>query len=123
MATRTKTIIPKRGEVYIVNFDPTVGAEIQKTRPALILQNDIANRYSSITIVAALTSQRGERLYPTEVLIQRPEGGLEYDSVVLLNQIRTIDKVRLIKRMGSIGQETIERVNRALEMSLGLLEI
>ncbi len=123
MATRTKTIIPKRGEVYIVNFDPTVGAEIQKTRPALILQNDIANRYSSITIVAALTSQRGERLYPTEVLIQRPEGGLEYDSVVLLNQIRTIDKARLIKRMGSIGQETIERVNRALEMSLGLLEI
>ena len=96
MATRTKTIIPKRGEVYIVNFDPTVGAEIQKTRPALILQNDIANRYSSITIVAALTSQRGERLYPTEVLIQRPEGGLEYDSVVLLNQIRTIDKVHLI---------------------------
>ena len=109
--------------MYIVNFDPTVGAEIQKTRPALILQNDIANRYSSITIVAALTSQRGERLYPTEVLIQRPEGGLEYDSVVLLNQIRTIDKARLIKRMGSIGQETIERVNRALEMSLGLLEI
>lgn len=109
--------------MYIVNFDPTVGAEIQKIRPALILQNDIANRYSSITIVAALTSQYGERLYPTEVLIRRPEGGLEHDSVVLLNQTRTIDKARLIKRMGAISKETIERVNRALEMSLGLLEI
>ena len=75
---------------FIVAFDPTLGAEIQKTRPALIVQNDIANRHSSITIVAALTSQFDEPLYPTEVLIQSPEGGLSLPSVVLLNQIRSI---------------------------------
>ena len=123
MTTRIKAIIPKRGEVYLVNFDPTIGSEIKKTRHALIVQNDIANQYSSVTIVAALTSQYGEQLYPTEVLIQHPEGGLEHDSVVLLSQIRTIDKTRLIKRMGVVNQETIKRADRALEISLGLFEM
>lgn len=86
---------PKRGEVYLVNFDPTIGAEIQKTRPAIVLQNDVANRWSPITIVAAITSQFEESLYPTEVLVNTHEGGLTVDSVVLLNQIRSIDKRRL----------------------------
>jgi mRNA interferase MazF len=75
--------LPDRGEVYLVTFDPAVGTEIQKTRPALILQNDIANRHSPITIVAAITSQFDEPLYPTEVLITPPEGGLTAPSVVL----------------------------------------
>jgi mRNA interferase MazF len=86
MARRPAVIRPKRGEVYLVNFDPTIGAEIQKTRPALIVQNNIANRHSPITIVAAITSQFEEPLYPTEVLIQPPEGGLTIPSVVLLNR-------------------------------------
>lgn len=106
-----------------MNFDPTVGAEIQKTRPALILQNDIGNRYSPVTIVAAITSQLGERLYPTEVLIKAGEAGLKKPSAVLLNQIRTIDKTRLAKRLGSVTAATMAHVNRALEVSLGLTEI
>jgi mRNA interferase MazF len=109
--------------VYLVNFDPTIGAEIQKTRPALIVQNDIANRHSPITIVAAISSQFDETLYPTEVLIQPPEGGLSVPSVVLLNQIQSIDKRRLVRRMGVLASATMERVDRAMLISLGLLEV
>lgn len=77
-------------------------AEIRKTRPALILQNDIANRASAITIVAAITSRFDEELYPTEVPIRAREGGLSTDSVVLLNQIRSIAKQRLVRRIGKL---------------------
>jgi mRNA interferase MazF len=114
---------PKRGEIYLVNFDPTVGAEIQKTRPALILQNDIANRHSPITVVAAITSQFEEPVYPTEVVVSMPEGGLSVDSVVLLNQIRSIDKRRLVRRLGAVRPDTMEQVDRALQISLGLLKV
>ena len=123
MATQQRVIYPRRGEVYLVNFDPTLGTEIKKTRHALILQHDIANRWSSITIVAAITSQFGERLYPTEVLLKAPEGGLSVDSVVLLNQIRSIDKLRLLKRLGSLKQGTMARVDRSLIISVGLVKI
>lgn len=122
MAEKPK-VAPRRGEVYLVSFDPTVGAEIQKTRPALVLQNDVANRYSPITIVGAITSQFEEPLYPTEVLTMAPEGGLEVDSVVLLNQIRSIDSARLIRRLGKLTPETMRRVDRALMVSLGLVEL
>ena len=115
--------IPRRGEIYLVNFDPTVGAEIQKTRPVLILQNDITNRYSAVTIVAAITSYKGEKLYPTEVLIKASETDLQRDSVVLLNQVRTIDKKRLLKKIGRAEGETMGRVNLALEISFGLVKI
>src|SRR5437879_2756375 len=98
---------PKRGDICLVNFDPTLGAEIQKTRPALILQNDIANRHSPITIVAAISSKFDEPLYPTEVLIAAPEGGLRVDSAALLNQIRSIDKRRLVRRLGAIRPSTM----------------
>jgi len=114
---------PKRGEVHLVNFDPTIGAEIKKTRPALILQNDIANRYSPITIVAAITSQFEEPLYPIEVLVSMPEGGLSVDSVVLLNQIRSIDKRRLVRRLGILKADTMEQVERSLQISVGLLKV
>ena len=86
-------IRPKRGDIYLVNFDPTLGAEIRKTRPALILQNDVANKFSPVTIVAAISSQFEDTLYPTEVLLSaKARTGLAVDSVVLLNQIRTVDK-------------------------------
>jgi mRNA interferase MazF len=114
---------PKRGEIYLVNFEPTVGAEIRKTRPALVLQNDIANRHSPITIVAAVTSQFEEPLYPTEVMVKAPEGGLSVDSVVLLNQIRSIDRRRLVRRLGAIPVSTMEKVERSLQISLGLLKV
>ncbi len=103
-----------------LNF--TVGSEIQKTRPALVLQNNIANKHSPITIVAAITSQFDNPLYPTEVLIQPPEGGLTANSVVLLNQIRSIDKQRLVKQLGRTD-ETMALVNQAIQVSLGLIEI
>jgi len=124
MAQRPTTLArPQRGEVYLVNFDPTLGAEIQKTRPALIVQNNVANRHSAITIVAAITSQFDQPLYPTEVLISPPEGGLRTDSVTLLNQIRSIDKQRLVRRLGTLKPETMERVDRAILISLGLIKI
>ena len=123
MAQPGRVTYPRRGEIYLVSFDPAVGSEIQKTRPALILQNDIANRHSPITIVAALTSQFEEPLYPTEVLITPPEGGLTVSSIVLLNQIRSIDRRRLVRRLGTVTQETLERVNRAMQLSLGLIEL
>ncbi len=121
MAKERQQIIPSRGELYLVNFDPAIGSEIQKTRPACILQNDISNRHSSVTIVAAITSQFEEPLYPTEVLIEPPEGGLGKRSVLLLNQIRTIDKRRLIKKLGALKPQTIGKINRALEVSFDLV--
>jgi len=104
-------------------FDPTIGAEIRKTRPALVLQNDIANRHSPIIIVAAITSSSDDELYPTEVLIRANEGGLGRDSVVLLNQIRSLDKIRLRSRLGRLRAATMGHVDRALALSLGLVEI
>jgi len=114
---------PKRGEVYLVNFDPTLGAEIQKTRPALIVQNDIANQHSPITIVAAITSRFKEPVPPNKVLAEAPEGGLDVDSVVLLNQLRSVDRQRLIRRLGRLEPATMERVDKALMISLGLVKI
>ena len=119
----TTVTMPKRGEVYLVNFDPTIGAEIKKTRPALILQNNIANRHSPVTIVAAITSQLSKPLYPTEVLIVPPEGGLQKESAVLLNQIRTVDKQRLVKRLGALNPGTMSKVDGALQISLGIVDI
>lgn len=123
MVKETKVVQPKRGEVYLTRFDPTEGAEIQKTRPALIIQNDIDNKYSPITIVAAITSRFDDQLYPTEVLIKMREGGLTTDSVVLLNQIRSIDKDRLLRRLGALKRGTLSQVDRAIQLALGLVEI
>ncbi|WP_371418126.1 type II toxin-antitoxin system PemK/MazF family toxin [Anabaena sp. UHCC 0253] len=118
-----RIIYPQRGEIYLVNFEPTIGSEIKKTRPALILQNDIANQHSSITIVAAITSQFTAPLYPTEVLIKSSVSGLQFDSVILLNQIRSIDKQRLIKRLGILTSIIMEDVDKAMQISLGLIKL
>jgi mRNA interferase MazF len=99
-----RPVEPRRGDVFLVNFDPTVGAEIRKTRPALILQNDSGNRYSPVTIVAAITSFDGGKTYPTEVPIDAGGGGLEQQSVVLLNQLRTVDRSRLIRKLGRLNR-------------------
>ena len=114
---------PRRGNIYLVDFDPTIGAEIRKTRPALIIQNDIANRYSPITIVAAITSKFAIPPYPTEVILEPRETGLAQRSVALLNQVRSIDRVRLIKRIGRASAATMQRVDRALQISFGLIRI
>ena len=123
MARATEVKRPRRGEVYLVNFDPTIGAEVKKTRPAVVIQNDIGNRWSPITIVAAMTSRFEDPLYPTEVLVRASEGGLEVDSVVLLNQIRSVDKARLVRRLGALKGQTVKEVDRALLLSLGLVKV
>ena len=96
---------------------------MQKTRPALVVQNDIANRYSPITIVAAITSTVDPHPRPTKVLVKAAEGGLSGDSMVLLNQIRSVDKRRLLKRLGKLSPVTLEDVNRALLISFGLVTV
>ena len=120
MAPRPRLAFPRRGEVYLVSFDPTLGAEIKKTRPALVIQNDVANRWSPITIVAAISSSSDEPTYPTDVRVDPPEGSLRAASVVLLNQLRSIDRRRLVRRLGRLRPETIKRVDRALQVCLGL---
>jgi mRNA interferase MazF len=111
---------PRRGDIYLVNFDPTVGHEIQKTRPALIVQNDIGNRFSPITIVAAITSKFNELPYPTEVILEPDQSGLSLRSSVLLNQIRSVDRRRLGKRLGRASAAIMRAVDQALQISLGL---
>ena len=122
MKNKQEKFFPKRGEVYLINFDPTIGSEIKKTRPALIIQNDVSNKYSPVTIVAAISSQFDGIFYPNEVLIKSPEGGLNVDSVALLNQIRTIDCQRLIKKIGHVSNSTIQKIDIAMKISLGLIE-
>jgi mRNA interferase MazF len=118
-----KVVFPQRGDIFLVSFDPTVGAEIQKTRPALVIQNDIGNQYSPITIVAAITSKFDLPPYPTEVVMEPKDSGLSQRSAVVLNQIRSVDRQRLIKRIGKASPEVIHRVDRAIQISLGLVEV
>jgi len=114
-------MIPKRGDVFLVDFDPTIGAEIQKTRPALILQNDIYNQYSATTIVAAITAA-GKKSFPVQVEVSAGIGGLDRDSLIQLNQIRTMDKSRLIQKLGSVDKPTMQAVEKALLISFGMID-
>src|SRR5580704_4705807 len=112
-----KITFPRRGEIYLAGFDPIAGSEIQKTRPALIIQNDIGNQYSPITIVAAITSIFDLPPYPTEVVMDSGDSGLNQTSAVVLNQIRSVDRQRLIKRIGKASPEVMERVDQAIAIS------
>lgn len=122
MKNKREKYFPKRGEIYLVNFDPTIGSEIKKTRPAIILQNNISNEFSKVTIVAAITSQIDSFLYPNEVLIKSPEGGLEKDSIILLNQLRSVDCKRLVKKLGFVHFSTLIKIENALKISLGMVD-
>jgi mRNA interferase MazF len=114
-------IFPRRGEIYLVAFDPTLGHEIQKTRPALIIQNDVSNQYSPITIVAAISSQFRIPPHPREVPVAAgTKTGLSKSSAVILNQIRSIDRLRLKKRLGTLDASAMRLVDEALKISLGL---
>ena len=108
----------KRGEVWMVNFNPGRGSEQKGIRPALIIQNDIGNQHAATTIVAAITSTI--KKYPVTVVIQRGKGGLKEESMINLAQILTIDKGRLIKKMGQIEEEKIVEVDEAIKISLGV---
>lgn len=120
---RPQEVVPRRGQVWLVSFDPTIGHEIKKTRPALVIQNDLANKHSPITIVAAITSRSGETTYPTDVQLRKGEGGLTADSVALLNQIRSIDRQRLVKRLGVVKSASMEKVDYALALSLEIIKL
>jgi mRNA interferase MazF len=123
MAQARQVAPVKRGDVYVVELDPTRGSEIKKTRPAVIIQNDVDNRYSPITVVAPITSKFDTELYPTEVLVKPPEGGLRTDSVVLLNQLRAVDGSRLGRRLGALKPATMALVNDGLAIVLALIDI
>lgn len=113
---------PRRGDIYLVEFDPTRGHEIKKTRPAVVIQNDIGNRNSPITIVAAVTSTVIP--HPVTVPVAPGKGnGLAVPSAVHLGQIRSVDRQRLVKRLGRLDSPTMERVNEALRISLGLASL
>jgi len=119
-----KTGHPRRGEIYLTALDPTLGREIKKTRPALVIQNDTSNRLSDMTIVAPITSTVRFPLNPVHVLLEaNPATGLGVTSVALLNQIRAVDRVRLIKRLGIVDEQTLDRVDEAIKISLGLIRL
>ena len=105
-----------------MSFDPAVGSEMRKTRPAVVVQNDVANDFSPVTIVAAITSKFGPKLRPTEAPVLGVESGLGEPSVILLNQIRSVDRVRLVKRLGKIDDLSLKRVDRCLKISFGLID-
>ncbi len=113
----------KRGDVYYADLNPVVGSEQGGIRPVLVIQNDIGNKYSPTVIVAAITSKIDKAKLPTHVEIKAEESNLEKDSVILLEQIRTIDKRRLQRQVTHLEQDIIDRVNEALEVSLGLIDI
>lgn len=113
----------RRGDVFFADLSPVVGSEQGGVRPVLVIQNDIGNKYSPTVIIAAITSQIDKAKLPTHVELRAAEHGLERDSVVLLEQIRTIDKRRLRERVAHVDGDVMARVDEALLISLGLREI
>lgn len=111
---------PRRGEVYWVSLDPTVGSEIAKTRPAVIISNDIGNQHAERVIVAPISSGGAGNVYPFEVRVPAGEAGLAKVSKVLLDQIRTVDKARLGNRIGVLTGERMQEIARAIRVSLAV---
>ena len=109
-----------RGDIYYADLSPVVGSEQGGVRPVLIIQNDTGNRYSPTVIAAAITSQTGKARLPTHIELSAHRHGLTKDSVVLLEQIRTLDKRRLREKMGKLDPDSMSRVNQALSISFGL---
>ena len=110
----------KRGEIYYADLSPVVGSEQGGIRPVLIVQNDVGNRHSPTVIAAAITSRLDKAKLPTHISLEAASCGLTKDSIVLLEQIRTIDKRRLKDRMGAIDKASMQRVDNALSISFGL---
>ena len=109
----------KRGDIYYADLSPVVGSEQGGLRPVLIVQNDIGNKFSPTVIAAAITSQVNKTKLPTHIQIDQ-QCGLSKESVVLLEQMRTLDKTRLKEKMGHINDSTMSQINKAISVSLGL---
>lgn len=111
----------KRGDLYYADLSPVVGSEQGGVRPVLVIQNDIGNKYSPTVIAAAITSKLNKAKLPTHIELSSNEYGLEKDSVVLLEQIRTIDKTRLKEKIGELSEIKMNQVNKAMMISLGVI--
>ncbi len=110
----------KRGDIYYADLSPVVGSEQGGVRPVLIVQNDVGNKYSPTVIAAAITSQKYKTQLPTHISVAGSGCGLAKDSVVLLEQVRTIDKTRLKEHMGTLDNNDMNKINKALTVSFGL---
>ncbi len=110
----------RRGDIYYADLSPVIGSEQGGVRPVLIVQNDVGNRFSPTVIAAAITSQKDKARLPTHIQVDSVESGLAKDSVVLLEQIRTLDKRRLKEHMGRLDEGFMLKVDRALSVSFGL---
>ena len=113
----------KRGDIYYADLSPVVGSEQGGLRPVLIIQNDVGNRYSPTVIAAAITSRMGKTRLPTHIDIYADKVGLAKDSIILLEQVRTLDKRRLKEKMGHLDDNVMSEVNTAIAVSFGLGEI
>jgi mRNA interferase MazF len=111
---------PLRGDIYFADLSPVIGSEQGGFRPVLIIQNDIGNKYSPTVIISAITSQIQKARLPTHVELSARDAGLDKDSVLLLEQVRTIDKRRLKRRVARLDDEVMQKVNEALAISVGL---
>ncbi|MBQ7106558.1 MAG: type II toxin-antitoxin system PemK/MazF family toxin [Clostridia bacterium] len=111
----------KRGDIYYADLSPVIGSEQGGVRPVLIVQNDVGNRYSPTVIAAAITSQQEKTSLPTHIKVNAEECGLARDSIILLEQVRTIDKTRLKEKMGALDINNMDMVDRALSVSFGLV--
>ncbi|MBS3947946.1 MAG: type II toxin-antitoxin system PemK/MazF family toxin [Dethiobacter sp.] len=112
----------KRGYIFFADLSPVVGSEQGGFRPVLVVQNDMGNKYSPTVVVAAITSQITKAKLPTHVEMEAKDYGLEKDSVILLEQIRTIDKQRLQNKLTELDEKIMQKVNQALKISLGLID-
>lgn len=110
----------KRGDIYYADLSPVIGSEQGGLRPVLIVQNDVGNKYSPTVIAAAITSRMSKTKLPTHIDVPGDDAGLAKDSIILLEQIRTIDKKRLKEKMGHLDDATMVSVNNAIEVSFGL---
>ena len=111
----------KRGDIYYADLSPVVGSEQGGVRPVLIIQNDVGNKYSPTVIAAAITSRMGKTKLPTHIDVYAERAGLARDSVVLLEQVRTLDKRRLREKMGRLDESIMSEIDTAIAVSLGLL--
>lgn len=113
-------MLVKRGDIYYADLSPVIGSEQGGVRPVLIVQNDVGNKFSPTVIAAAITSQKEKNNLPTHIEVDAHDCGLAKDSIVLLEQVRTIDKRRLREKMGALDNENMGKVNQALSVSFGL---
>jgi len=124
MSSRSPTsgyATPKRGEIHLLRLDPTEGSEQAGTRPALVVSRDALNQASPVIVVCPFTDmKRVPRMYPCDVRVRAPEGGLTRDSAVLTGQVRAVAKSRLVKRLGELSAETMHEVEQALKITLVL---